>query len=64
MHRVVTDTQGFKHVVDHKDHDGLNNRNYNLRVTVTEKNTKHRAFCYSGFNLAFKSVETRFELNS
>ena len=42
MHRVVTDTQGFENIVDHIDHNGLNNRQYNLRVTETDKNSRHR----------------------
>jgi len=42
MHRLLTNTQGYKHVVDHINHDTLDNRKVNLRITNIENNSKHR----------------------
>ena len=41
LHRYVTDAKEDE-VVDHENHNQLDNRKENLRITKTIKNTKHR----------------------
>lgn len=41
LQRVIMHAKG-KEVVDHKNHDGLDNRKDNLRITSNENNTKHK----------------------
>jgi len=42
LHRIIMDVLENDNPVDHRDHDTLNNRKYNLRVSLCEENTKHR----------------------
>lgn len=42
VHRLVMNEQLTKNKVDHKSHNTLDNRENNLRVTVQDKNLKHR----------------------
>lgn len=43
MHRVILGlTKGDKHQGDHQDHQTLNNRRYNLRVSTGKQNSRNR----------------------
>lgn len=42
MHRQIMDTTDPKIFVDHKDHNGLNNQKYNLRLATPSQNSSNR----------------------
>lgn len=42
MHRVILGVIDLKMIVDHKDHDGLNNQRHNLRAGTQLQNTGNR----------------------
>lgn len=42
MHRVILGINNPKEIIDHIDHNGLNNQKDNLRVTTTAKNSANR----------------------
>lgn len=42
LQRLLTDAKPYE-VVDHRNHNTLDNRKSNLRVTVNDKNTKNRS---------------------
>ncbi len=59
MHRVIMGNP-LNQLVDHRDHDGLNNQRYNLRISTRQQNSHNsRAFCtnssgYKGVSLMKK----------
>lgn len=42
MHRVIMDVKGKDVIIDHKDHDGLNNQKSNLRIATASQNCSNR----------------------
>lgn len=42
MHRVITGATGRWEIVDHIDHDGLNNQRHNLRIVTNSQNLRNR----------------------
>jgi hypothetical protein len=56
MHRLLMNITDSKIKVDHEDHDTLNNRKYNLRVSVNDENTKHRKGKNSNNKSGYRNV--------
>jgi hypothetical protein len=42
MHRILMNTVGTNLVIDHKDHNGLNNQKQNLRIATKSQNGANR----------------------
>ena len=69
MHRQILGLQkGDKREVDHKDHDGLNNQRYNLRVCTHQENDFNRKYQphsskFKGVNLTKGKYMARIKLN-
>ena len=55
LHNFLMDAKEHE-VVDHKNHDTLDNRRDNLRVTETLKNTKHRETRNSNNSSGYRNV--------
>jgi hypothetical protein len=55
LHRVVMNA-GKKEYVDHEDHDTLNNRKFNLRLTKQLYNTKNRSGRNSNNKSGYRNV--------
>ena len=55
MHRQILGVTDSQTKVDHKDHDGLNNQKYNLRVATTQQNGANMR-ARPGFSSRFKGV--------
>jgi len=55
LHRFLMNADE-KTYVDHEDHDSLNNRKYNLRITTNDKNTQHRKGANSNNSTGHRNV--------
>jgi len=55
LHRYIIDA-GDDEIIDHKNFDTLDNRKYNLRITTTSKNTKHRKTKNSNNTSGYRNV--------
>lgn len=55
MHAVIMNTVGTEKLVDHKDHNGLNNQKSNLRVCTKSENMANR-YSVKGSSSSFLGV--------
>jgi len=56
LHRYICDVTNINQTVDHKDHDGLNNRMSNLRITTVGNNDRHRKSKNSNNKSGYRNV--------
>lgn len=50
MHRFITNTIDPSVIIDHKDHNGLNNQRYNLRTCTKSENATNRNYTSIGIS--------------
>ena len=55
LHRILMDAKRHEYV-DHINHDTLNNRKYNLRLTSNSKNNQHRKGANSNSSTGVRNV--------
>ncbi|MCE5220201.1 MAG: hypothetical protein LLF98_02740 [Clostridium sp.] len=57
LHKIILDADVTKNqYIDHKDHDTLNNRKYNLQIIENDKNTKNRKSKNSNNKSGYRNV--------
>lgn len=56
IHRLICGVTNPNDMVDHIDHNGLNDRTSNLRVTVNKKNLEHRKGKNSNNKSGYRNV--------
>lgn len=62
LHRFLTNANDDE-IVDHINHDALDNRKYNLRITHNIKNTKHRKGKNKNNKSGYRNVSWNSKLN-
>jgi hypothetical protein len=58
MHRIIMNVDDSKIQIDHKDHDGLNNQKYNLRICTRQQNLQNTS---SRLNASSKYLGVSFD---
>jgi len=56
LQRIIMNVNDKKLYVDHENHDTLDNRKYNLRVTINRKNLSHRQGANSNSQTGVRNV--------
>lgn len=56
MHRIIMGVEDPLISVDHRDHEGLNNKRYNLRVSSIPENVRHREAKNSNNTSGYRNV--------
>lgn len=63
LHHIITDTVGKKVIIDHIDHNGLNNRKNNLRIVTMQENLLNREKANSNNSTGIRNVSWSNYLN-
>jgi len=59
LSRILLHVEGSNLFVDHKNHNTLDDRKENLRVTIVDKNSKHRKSKNSNNKSGYRNVSKR-----